>query len=82
MPAAPSYSEQPPTSFEGANGWKPAQPSDAVNRGKWWELFGDPQLNVIEEQVDPANQTLKVAEANFRQARAALSGRQPIAFGG
>jgi NodT family efflux transporter outer membrane factor (OMF) lipoprotein len=72
MPAAPAYSEQPPASFQGANGWKPAQPSDAVLRGKWWELFGDPQLNALEEQVDPANQTLKIAEANFRQARAAI----------
>jgi NodT family efflux transporter outer membrane factor (OMF) lipoprotein len=64
VPAAPAFQE--------ANGWKTAQPSDAVIRGKWWELFGDPQLNALEEQVEPANQTLKVAEANFRQARAAI----------
>ncbi|MGI9072879.1 MAG: efflux transporter outer membrane subunit [Bryobacteraceae bacterium] len=72
VPAAPAYSEQPPPSFQEANGWKAAQPSDAAIRGKWWELFGDPQLNALEEQVDPANQSLKVAEANFRQARAAI----------
>jgi NodT family efflux transporter outer membrane factor (OMF) lipoprotein len=72
VPAAPAYSEQPSPAFQEANGWKTAQPGDAVMRGKWWELFGDPQLNAIEEQVDPANQTLKVAEANFRQARAAI----------
>jgi NodT family efflux transporter outer membrane factor (OMF) lipoprotein len=64
--AAPSYREQPP------DGWKQAQPSDSVLRGNWWELFNDAQLNALEEQVPPANQSLKVAEANFRQARAAI----------
>jgi NodT family efflux transporter outer membrane factor (OMF) lipoprotein len=72
VPIAPAYTEQPPPSFQEANGWKPAQPSDAAIRGKWWEVFGDPQLNALEEQIDPANQSLKVAEANFRQARAAI----------
>ncbi len=65
VPTAPAFGEQPP-------GWKTAQPSDAVIRGKWWELFGDPQLNALEEQVEPANQSLKIAEANFRQARLAI----------
>ena len=72
VPAAPAYSEQPPDSFKGVNGWKPAQPGDSKLRGKWWELYEDPQLNALEEQVPVANQTLKVAEANFRQARAAI----------
>jgi NodT family efflux transporter outer membrane factor (OMF) lipoprotein len=64
--AAPSYREPQP------DGWKQAQPSDAVLRGNWWELFNDPQLNALEQQVPPANQSLKVAEANFRQARASI----------
>jgi NodT family efflux transporter outer membrane factor (OMF) lipoprotein len=72
VPAAPAYSERLPTNFQGPNGWKAARPSDVVIRGKWWELFGDSQLNALEDQVDPANQSLKVAEANFRQARAAI----------
>src|SRR5215475_14525604 len=41
-------------------------------RGRWWELFGDPQLNELEAQVTSANQDLKVAEARFRQARAMI----------
>jgi len=73
VPAAPSYSEQAPAGFREANGWKPAQPSDAAIRGKWWELFHDSGLNALEEQVEPANQTLKAAEANLRQARAAIT---------
>ena len=51
-------------------GWKIAQPRDQIPRGKWWEIFGDPQLNALEEQVSEANQNVKVAEARFRQARA------------
>lgn len=72
VPAAPQFSEQPPQSYKEVGGWKTATPSDAVIRGKWWELFGDTQLNALEEQVEPANQSLKVAEANFRVARAAI----------
>jgi len=67
-PAA--YKENPPQSFEQAGIWKPAQPSDQELRGKWWEAFGDPELNALEEQVTVSNQGLKEAEARFRQARA------------
>jgi NodT family efflux transporter outer membrane factor (OMF) lipoprotein len=58
--------------WKGGDGWKAAQPGDTLLRGKWWELYGDARLNELEEQVDPSNQTLKIAEANFRQARAAI----------
>jgi outer membrane protein TolC len=54
------------------DGWKVAQPDDDLIRGKWWELYGDAMLNQIEEQVDSSNQDLKIAEANLRQARAAI----------
>jgi len=72
VPKAPAYSEQPPASFKEADGWQTAHPKDAQIRDKWWELFGDTQLNAFEEQVPLANQTLKISEANFRQARAAI----------
>lgn len=54
-------------------GWKLARPGDDVPRGNWWEIFGDPELNVLEEQVSEANQNVKVAEARFRQARAMIA---------
>ena len=54
------------------HGWKLARPLDHIPRGKWWEVFGDPQLNALEEQVSQANQNVKVAEAHFRQARAMI----------
>ena len=69
---APEFKEPGPTTFKETDGWKAAQPSDATLRGKWWELFSDPQLNALEEQIDPANQTLKAADANFQAARAAI----------
>jgi NodT family efflux transporter outer membrane factor (OMF) lipoprotein len=69
---APEFKEPGPTAFKENDGWKAAQPGDQTLRGKWWETFNDPQLNALEEQIDPANQTLKAADANFRTARAAI----------
>jgi NodT family efflux transporter outer membrane factor (OMF) lipoprotein len=71
-PVTPQFKEEGPESFKETKGWKAAQPSDQVMRGNWWEMFNDQQLNSLEAQIDPANQTLKEAEANFRAARAAI----------
>jgi NodT family efflux transporter outer membrane factor (OMF) lipoprotein len=70
VPTAPAFKESLPENFKSEDGWKPAQPSDAQLKGDWWTLFNDPQLNTLEAQIDPANQTLKQAEANFRAAGA------------
>jgi NodT family efflux transporter outer membrane factor (OMF) lipoprotein len=70
VPITPGYKEDPPTSFKDQDGWKVIQPSDAQIKGNWWELFDDPQLNSLEAKVDGANQTLKIAYANFRAAHA------------
>ena len=72
VPMAPAFKEQVPDSYKQSDGWKPAQPSDQALRGNWWEVFGDPQLNTLEEQLTASNQDLKVAEARFRQARAMI----------
>ena len=69
-PLAPGFKEA--TDWKAGDGWKIAEPDDSQLRGKWWELYGDAKLNELEEQVDPSNQTLKIAEANFRQARTAI----------
>jgi NodT family efflux transporter outer membrane factor (OMF) lipoprotein len=68
-PTAPAFKEQPPESFKEDDAWKVAQPSDQKLRSNWWEIFGDSQLNALEEEVTHSNQDLKVAEAHFRQAR-------------
>jgi NodT family efflux transporter outer membrane factor (OMF) lipoprotein len=67
--AAPSaYKEAPPQFKEGA-GWVVAQPGDDKIRPKWWEMYNDPQLSALEEQVAISNETVIQAEANFRAAR-------------
>jgi NodT family efflux transporter outer membrane factor (OMF) lipoprotein len=72
VPATPAYKEEVPGSFKESDQWQPAHPSDQTSRGNWWEIFGDPELNKLEEQISGSNQNLKVAEARFRQARAAI----------
>src|SRR5579862_5329397 len=64
-PTAPvPFKEKPP------DGWKEAEPSDAALKGKWWEIYNDPELNALEEQVAISNQNVLQAEAQYRSARA------------
>jgi NodT family efflux transporter outer membrane factor (OMF) lipoprotein len=72
VPTTPTYKEEAPASFKEAGQWQPAHPEDQSSRGNWWEIFGDPELNKLEEQIATSNQTLKVAETRFREARAAI----------
>jgi|SRR5579872_4352467 len=73
-PTAPagSFKEQLPPEFKEAPGWKQGEPHDDMHGGKWWEVFGDPDLNALEEQIDVSNQSIAAAEAQFRGARAAI----------
>jgi NodT family efflux transporter outer membrane factor (OMF) lipoprotein len=66
---APEYKESP-TQFKDSEGWTVAQPADAKLRGKWWEIFNDPELNALEEQLDINNQNIKQFFENFMEARA------------
>ena len=63
---------QAPPAYKEVGDWKPAQPNDQNLGGEWWKIFQDPQLDSLEAQVNVSNQNLKAAEAQFRQARAAL----------
>jgi len=72
VPTTPTYKEEVPGSFNESGQWQRANPADQAGRGKWWEIFGDPELNTLEEQIASSNQTLRVAEARFREARAAI----------
>ena len=74
-PTAPipeSWKEEDAATPEMQGQWKAAEPSDTQHRGKWWEAFGDPALNALEEQVSITNQNIAQAEAQFRSARAAV----------
>jgi NodT family efflux transporter outer membrane factor (OMF) lipoprotein len=67
---------QTPPAFKelaGNDQWKMATPGDTLLKGKWWEVFGDPELNRLEELAAVNNQNVKQAEAQFRQARALVA---------
>jgi NodT family efflux transporter outer membrane factor (OMF) lipoprotein len=79
----PNYVRPPaqvPVSFKELEGWKVPEPRDHLIRGVWWEIFNDPQLNGLEEQVNISNQSVMVAEAQFRQARALVQAARASYF--
>lgn len=62
---------QAPPAFRevaGSDQWKTATPGDGLLKGKWWEIFGDPQLNLLEEKIAVNNYSVKQLEAVFRQS--------------
>ncbi len=74
--AAPAAFKEAPTADAT---WFPAAPADALDRGPWWQLFGDPALSALCEQVEVSNQNVAAAVANYtlaqaqvREARASL----------
>jgi len=69
-----------PPANPGDGSWKPANPSDGMIRGKWWEIYNDPQLNQLEERIATYNQSIRAdlerylaAREQIRQARASYS---------
>lgn len=72
--APPVYKETgapsvvPPPSPQGGS-WTPANPSDGMLRGKWWEVYSDPQLNQLEERIESSNQAVHQAMENYLAAR-------------
>ena len=85
-PVAGSFKEPVPANFKEAEGWKQGEPKDDMHKGKWWEIFKDPNLNAFEEQIDIGNQSLVAEEATYRSAQAAIrvarSGLFPTVTGG
>src|SRR5580658_7180172 len=72
MTAPAAYKESPAQFKETAEGgdWTVAQPQDATLRGKWWEIYNEPELNALEEQLNVDNQNIREAFENFMEARA------------
>ena len=68
----PIYKESP-TQFLETDGWKIAQPGDAMLRGKWWQIYNDPELNALEDRLNIDNQTVKQYFENFLEARALVA---------
>ena len=69
--AAPNYKESP-VNFQDAEGWKVASPQDQMLRGNWWEVFQQPELNDLEQQLNINNQTIKQYFENYLAARAII----------
>jgi NodT family efflux transporter outer membrane factor (OMF) lipoprotein len=74
-PPPPAYKEGgsagavvPPPNPQGGT-WKQATPLDGTARGKWWEVYKDPQLNALEDQIEPQNQNLRAALETYLSAR-------------
>ena len=77
----PDYVRPPvetPAAFK--ESWKQAEPRDHEDRGKWWQVFNDPLLDSLQEQVNISNQTLARVEAQFRQAAALLDSARAATF--
>jgi NodT family efflux transporter outer membrane factor (OMF) lipoprotein len=62
-PSAPA-----PPAFKEAAGWTPSHPVDALDKGAWWSMFDDAELDALELRVATSNQTVKQFEATYRQA--------------
>src|ERR1700730_14935429 len=62
-----------PPAWQPTAPWQEAVPGDTLLKGKWWELFQDPQLNPLVEQALGSNQNLRVAAARLEQARDQLT---------
>jgi NodT family efflux transporter outer membrane factor (OMF) lipoprotein len=72
QPPPIAYKELPKDS-QNPNDWKPAQPQDAMLHGKWWEIYHDPELNALEEQLNINNQNIRQSFENFMEARALVA---------
>jgi NodT family efflux transporter outer membrane factor (OMF) lipoprotein len=67
---APSAFKESPTQFKEGDGWTVAQPQDATLHGKWWEIYNEPELNALEEELNIDNQNIRQYFENFMEARA------------
>ena len=79
----PNYKKpdvETPQAYKELGDWVIAKPADTQPKGKWWEVFNDPVLNRLEEQVAVSNQTLAAAEARYRQSRAAVQQARSALF--
>jgi NodT family efflux transporter outer membrane factor (OMF) lipoprotein len=69
-----------PAAFKEAQGWVPAAPADALERGPWWTLFNDPLLNQLADSVEVSNQNVAAAVASYEQARALVAQQRASLF--
>ncbi|SFR99721.1 efflux transporter, outer membrane factor (OMF) lipoprotein, NodT family [Granulicella pectinivorans] len=75
LPAPPptQYKEAATPAPEGSGDWKPAQPQDAMLRGKWWLIYNDAELNDLEDKLNIDNQNIKQYFQNYMEARTLIA---------
>jgi len=85
--APPAYKEAgasavlvPPPNPANGGGWQSASPSDGMLRGKWWEIYQDPQLNQLEERIATNNQSLRQALETYLAARDQVTAARSALF--
>nr|MDA8403440.1 efflux transporter outer membrane subunit [Desulfobacteraceae bacterium] len=71
-----------PAAFKETKDWKVGSPKDDARGDAWWTVFNDPKLNELEEKVTVSNQTIVIAAAQFRQAKAAVQAAKAGYFPG
>jgi NodT family efflux transporter outer membrane factor (OMF) lipoprotein len=69
-----------PAAFKENADWKPAQPADDTDKGAWWQIYADPQLDQLLQQVESSNQNVRAAEARYRQALALVQSARSQLF--
>src|SRR5215510_12816089 len=72
VPDPDAYKEAAADPGQGQDDWKVATPQDAMRRGTWWEMFNDPELNALEEQLTGGNQNIAQAYESYMAARALI----------
>jgi len=83
LPSTPQPSAYKETASEAekvAAGWTAAAPADTLERGPWWQLFGDPLLNQMADSIEVSNQNVAAAVANYAQARALVEQQRASLF--
>ena len=68
------------SSYKELEGWVPAAPADALERGPWWQLFGDPLLDQLAARVEVSNQNVALAVGAYAQARALVREQRAALF--
>jgi outer membrane protein TolC len=70
VPAPPEFKELSTQQAGDGSTWKTAQPQDGALRGKWWEIYREPELNSLEDKLNVSNQNIAQSYDNFMAARA------------
>ncbi|WP_207005052.1 efflux transporter outer membrane subunit [Trinickia mobilis] len=62
VPVAQAYRTQEP--------WTAASPADRLDRAGWWKLYGEPQLDDLEQRLIANNHDLRAAYFHYVQSQA------------